>query len=759
MVLSSNIVSIGIQQKDCDFVLKESYRSIVKVCRQRLIRQLSQLMVNMFEKLDDTLYKLADKAQSDMLQSSYFDAMREVRKEREKIERAFYKKMLADFDNFWESGPTTQTNTDIQQVYESDSFSLVEKDDLEEELAVNNMILKGDNRFYRELYALDRRFSHMANGLNVNGRNNPVSPTFLCRSIRDAVDCLNLTISIKLVIFKQFESELIENLGVLYDELNDYLTSADVLPELNRKIAKSKVHPASSGHSQMPITDVDETEPERVETGLPGSGFASLQYLLARNRGNPSPSQAIRRASLPTVDTQEVLSALTHLQKMLQLEQLTTADEWNLKSSLYKKLRITDDELAERQIDRVDQDAIDLVSMLFEFILDDKNLPDAMKALLGRLQIPLLKMAIQDKEFFSKKHHPARRLLDSLAHAAIGWSEQQGREEDGLYRRIESIVHRINTEYDSDILVFEKLNEEFDEFQEQKNRGSLIVEKRTTQVTQGKERLAETRAVVFEQINARLEVRDYLPDVVVELIQDGWKDVLLLAGLREGIGSDEWQDALLLMDKLIWSIEPKVEADDRQKLLKDIPDLLKGLREGLNAISFDQHRTTQIFREIQNCHVSALRGETDHMIQTSIIIGSEIKDADVSQNRGNAKNATENALSSIQQEDDSAEEIVDEFLVQAKNLSIGTWLEVKEAGDEVAQRVKLAWKSDVTGTQLFVNRKGMKVAELKLHALAAWLRTGCAKILEQTDVPLMERALNAMISTLKNTDENRRIDE
>ncbi|MCP4996890.1 MAG: DUF1631 domain-containing protein, partial [Gammaproteobacteria bacterium] len=185
----------------------------------------------------------------------------------------------------------------------------------------------------------------------------------------------------------------------------------------------------------------------------------------------------------------------------------------------------------------------------------------------------------------------------------------------------------------------------------------------------------------------------------VELIKDGWKDVLLLNGLREGIGSDQWQDALMLMDKLIWSIEPKAYAGDRQKLLKDIPDLLKGLREGLNAISFDQHRTTHIFREIQNCHVSALRGDSDHMTQPPAEIGSDIAVTDNPQNKTLTENVTENALLGPFQNGDSAEEILDEYLDQAKALSIGTWLEVKEGSDEAAKRVKLAWRSDVTGTQ------------------------------------------------------------
>ena len=247
-------------------------------------------------------------------------------------------------------------------------------------------------------------------------------------------------------------------------------------------------------------------------------------------------------------------------------------------------------------------------------------------------------------------------------------------------------------------------------------------------MTQCKERLAETQRFVFAEIEKRLDRHDNLPHFVLKLINDGWKDVLLLAGLREGVGSDEWQRALLLMDKLIWSIEPKANSEERQILLNYIPDLLKGLREGLSAISFDSHRTNHIFRQIQNCHVSALHSNTGHMTQVEAEIVTETMVTHHPRVDEHENKTTENSIFANHQNADT-EEIQDQSLDQAKTLAVGTWLEVKEEGYETAKRIKLAWKSDVTGMHLFVNRKGIKVAELNLQALVAWLRSGNTSVL------------------------------
>ncbi|MBA1330391.1 thymidine phosphorylase, partial [Candidatus Endoriftia persephone str. Guaymas] len=92
-------------------------------------------------------------------------------------------------------------------------------------------------------------------------------------------------------------------------------------------------------------------------------------------------------------------------------------------------------------------------------------------------------------------------------------------------------------------------------------------------------------------------------------LKDGWKDVMLLNYLRQGPDSDDWKESLEIVDKLLWSVRPKEEYAERQELLRNIPELLRNLRERLNSISFDQHKMARLFKELQNCHISCLRGK------------------------------------------------------------------------------------------------------------------------------------------------------
>ncbi|MCB1869518.1 MAG: DUF1631 family protein, partial [Gammaproteobacteria bacterium] len=88
---------------------------------------------------------------------------------------------------------------------------------------------------------------------------------------------------------------------------------------------------------------------------------------------------------------------------------------------------------------------------------------------------------------------------------------------------------------------------------------------------------------------------------------------------------------------------------------------------------------------------------------------------------------------------------------QAEQIEVGTWFEIQESSG-MKFRAKLSWRSMVSGTCLFVNRKGMKVVEIPVAGFASWLRTGKAVPLDDVGVPLMDRALNAMMDVLKKTE-------
>jgi hypothetical protein len=352
-------------------------------------------------------------------------------------------------------------------------------------------------------------------------------------------------------------------------------------------------------------------------------------------------------------------------------------------------------------------------------------------------------VAIIDKTFFSKKVHPARRLLNTLAQAAVGWNDSGDRANDALYNKIESIVKRVLNEFQDDPSIFSDLDDEFSAWWQQEQRGAQIAEQRTNQVTRGKEQLRAAKRRVVEELNSRLSEQRVVPEAVMALLEDGWKDVLLLNYLRQGADSKEWQESLEMVDRLLWSVQPKSDYAERQQLLRGIPELLRNLRERLNSISFDQHKMARLFKELQNCHIGCLRGGDPNQTQgagTRAATTQEVHFPDSQIISGDSQ---------ISQVVEDAALSQDEAAQQARELEVGTWLEMQDGA--VKNRVKLSWKSKVTDTYIFVNRKGMKAMELTTAGLANRFREGSVTRVEISETPIIDRALEAMLSALKNT--------
>jgi hypothetical protein len=740
---AGNIISFdGRRSGEQTVKLRDGYQGTINSCRQLLVKILPQRTDALFERLDDVLYALADKAETNQQQAAYFDSMRGLRRDREQIESAFNKSVLGRFDRFWTHGPGSVPNDAPDATFSSDELGLVESDDLEEGLAVSGMVSKGNNSYYQDLYALDQRFSYLLNGVRIEEDNNPLSPASLAAAFKQSVSSLSVTLAVKLVIYKQFEKEIIGHLGQVYDQMNATLAKAGIQPGIKPSMRRSGGRGQGSGSTYISGASEGGYYSDEAHSAIQAEIFSTLQQLLMQHR----PVAQTSSASVQYVDSMDLLSALSVLQHQHGSSQADghVLDAGTVRTILLKSPHIGQQSggNGNKAIDRSDEDTIDVISMLFEFILDDPGLSDAMRALLARLQIPMLKVAILDKSFFSRKDHPARRLLNGMAQAAIGWTEKSGRSGDGLYAHVDTIVSRILSEFDDNIGLFEELNEQFSAFLDREQRGAHVAEERAAQVTQGKEVLVEAKRHVAEEIGRCLSEYASVPDVVQNLVRDGWNDVLLLIYLRKGQESEEWSEAVRLMDRLVWSVIPKPSQSERQELLRSIPDLLKGLRAGLGEISYNQHKMTRAFKGLQARHLACLRGGRS--------VGSVEKDERPSGVAQPAETVMEEIVLETPvgagQVSDLEE---DDFDQQAADLKVGTWLELTDEEGAVV-RAKLSWRSSVSGSCLFVNRKGMKVADVTRQGLGVWLRSGKATVLPELDMPLMDRALTSMVSALSN---------
>jgi hypothetical protein len=385
------------------------------------------------------------------------------------------------------------------------------------------------------------------------------------------------------------------------------------------------------------------------------------------------------------------------------------------------------------QVSAIDEDTIDLVSMLFEFILEDSTLPAEMQVLLARLQIPYLKAAILDRRLFAQRHHPARRLLDSLAELAKGWSDESDRDRR-VYDKVKSIVERLLHEFDDDMSIFERMSGELQEFQEHGRKRAELAEQRVAESAQGRERLEQARRRAAREILDRIG-NQTLPPLVHGVLARAWANYLVLTILRQGDDSTEFADALRFVNEFVASTQPARDAESQRTLRKMLPGIERALRRGLAKVAFQESDIERLLGQLHSYYrqqlgelppTVALDEEALLPIPDSIqpIVQDDPEPFD-----------TEPAASAA----DSAE------LQQINDLKPGTWLEFCPTGDAI-ERAKLSWISPMSGRYLFVNRRGLKVGDYAPHELAAALAAGSARILASN--ALFDRALDAIVGRL-----------
>ena len=447
----------------------------------------------------------------------------------------------------------------------------------------------------------------------------------------------------------------------------------------------------------------------------PTSGMAIMHNGVAHLNGAPLTADAPVQA----VSSQDLFGLLTRLQRLehaLEGGGAETPDR-SVKDELSDLLESENSE-AIHALDQADDDVINLVAMLFDFILDDEGLPSEIKALIGRLQIPLLKVAIADKTFFSNEEHDARLLLNTLARAGCQWDPQQGYD-DETYQRIDRAVHAIIDDYDEDAALFSELLAEFESFfSDQRARAERVAE-RVREAEEGKARAEQAADAVRRYIDARLAGRQ-VPDVAVRLLRQGWQQVLYLTWLRQGEDSDTWRRYAKVVDALVWSVMPHRAPADLEKLRDLSPKVVRALEHGLESIQYDAGETRALLDDLLAVHDSLIKGlETERVAVPK------------------APEPEPPAPSALP--DDH------ELVVRARRLRAGQWLEIGDGED--AQRAKLAANIRDGAKLVFINRRGIKVREYDAAGLAQALHDGEVKLIE--DGALFDRALEAVISDLR----------
>ncbi len=587
---------------------KRDSRAHLDACQKLAVEHLARAFPAMLDKVDDALFDRVNQSENAADHNVYFDTMREMRLKRQDINAEFKKRFGELSEEVIQRARATSDDGDEKGNADDGAelkLEMLDETALEESLAVANMVSKIRGVCHDEIFSLDKRMALILGQKEIGEDDNPLGPQIVCQAFHDACGIVDTSVEVKLIILKLFDRHVIGETEELYEKINDLLIEKGILPTIKRDVVKRAGGTnANGGNAAAGAAAAGDAASAGAEDVSSAGLMGALQQVMNATAGAPG---AVGAAQAKVRQT-EVLGSLTALQQgnapagdggMPIIDPaLIGAGNTNVLREL-KAANVTEG------MGQVDIVMFDVVSMMFDFILDDDNVPDPMKALIGRLQIPLLKVALIDKSFFSKKSHPARKLLNLLAEAAVGWNQDHD-EGGAYYAQIESYVRKVIEEFEDSVDVFDLVFEQLKEFLAGQEEMAEESTQGAANAIEGRERLEQAR-VRAQQTIAKSFHGKPVPDVIQKFFHNRWKELLVFCYFEEGDESDNWRQSVETMDQVIWSLTPISAPEDRKKLVQLLPDLLTRVKEGMKQISLPAEERKHFLAALANHHLAAVR--------------------------------------------------------------------------------------------------------------------------------------------------------
>ncbi|WP_295442857.1 DUF1631 domain-containing protein [uncultured Thiodictyon sp.] len=730
---------------------------LLVACRDRLVHGVAAAFAEHLGSANDDLLGMADSATSVEQQQRYFAAMDLLTNRGRSLLAQFRSCYVEQFDGgaaVWLVGARDDAAGDPA------GLSLGAADGGESDPAIGTLAAGVQRQCAEQLITLDRHLAARQRLAAVNQGDHPFYPRALFTAMFRACTALAVGEPLAVTILQAFARQSAAALPAIYDDINRYLVDCASPVEMPRTAPLSEPGGAVAGPSGLPTTtqvaglpasDLLAATVDAQFGGLPAGGggedavFGLLAHATAaantpaRHRAVPNPATSLGLAQL--------IAVLTSLQRgradPRYLSGLGMVEIDPTQSSALQQLRLTAMAGCSHPVDAL---TIDIVAMLFEAIFDDPDLSATLRAEVARLQLPILKVALMDKAFFSDRKHPARRLLDLIASAGVGRNEVDA---PHLMTRIEDIVTAVVAGFETDIEIFSAQVRRLEGFLANEDARAQA---RTTPVVgelaqRERQDLAMTR--VAKEVDTRLT--GPVPTLVAEFLDHRWRLVLVKTYVSHGDEGTPWTEALATMDDLLWSVAPKRGGGERNRLLTSLPDLLRRLRVPLESVG-QQDTWDTFFSELIKLHMAALHKQrtADTWEPASPVAAAPVRPPAPAVAQAQGLNASElldipNSIEyhvpnphSAADQPDRPNRQADRHLRLAQSLGVGTWVEF-ESFRGTRKTLRMNWTSQLRSVYLFTNRQGESALTLAPESLAEHLRKGTARVLSRA--PLTERAV------------------
>jgi hypothetical protein len=588
-------------------------------CRDLASERLSLALSGMLDKVDDALSALISETRDVNVQKLYSQTRDKALAQREAIEKQFRARYLREFQ---------QRSNRVKKI--GDSFAdidlssleleLVGEEDLDETIKFNALAARLRQYCDEELIALDQRVGVLIGDASLQTEDNPFTPQAICDAYKDTCRQLDSNVDVRMVLLRLFDDHVVDEIRAVYKAVNALLIQNSILPKIRLSARKEASKPPPSGAKAAgePPKATAQGEQKAPE------GEQDLFSILKNLRANAMPQAgAAGGTSAPVAGAAGTAAGAAGVQAVLQGTELLglltriqlgdmSAVPGNIvptansagEPGIANVLRGLKDTSVGAGMNQLDVLTLDIMSLVFDQLFDDPKIPVGVKGLIGRLQISMLKVAIADKTFFSKKAHPARQLLDTLGEISLRLPPDFNASSP-LFGRMEVILQELIDGFEADLDIFDVARARLE---------TLITEedKRVEQDTlsaanhiEQKERLALAKTVAQAEIKLRVRISN-VPVSVLEFLIQQWVQVLLVVHVVDGEDSDAWKNALETMDLLIWSAEPKQTLDERRELAVMVPEVRQRIAAGLKMVDIEDAVRSEFFVELREVHAGII---------------------------------------------------------------------------------------------------------------------------------------------------------
>jgi hypothetical protein len=689
------------------------------------------------------LFATAESTRNHLEQQECFDSRNIIEREGPDFRNRFAAHLSERFRHLGEDADSKSTPGEHLGL--GMNLTLVDPEEQEQTDALSSMAARGEARSASSLFELGYRMAVLAGTPPLEGDALPAGPRALTAALKAAIAPLPLASAHRLLLFHAVDTHVLGHSEAFYGALNEHYRTRGILPGF-------RVYP-NVRVSSPPSAERRGRPGDAAAPGTPGVGGASggagsgtgheaapvsatseghigvlesLRDLLAHRVASQGRGAGFAPDRLVSEDElQTALSALQgHVSEVADAAQREIRSAQALRDELLNQLnrgRPAGSPPAELTLEQ--GDTVELTAMLFQNLGQQLGATSPGRAVLGGLQWPMLRAAVNDRGFFDRPEHPARQLLDTVSEAAHHWLDPaEGEPDAALIDRLERLV----VEASHTQVIDPTWRAEIEQQITQLSRKAHVAERRQIEAMEGRDRLERARQRATEIMGERLGKGAAPRGVLRILLERTWADVLALHILRGGETGEAFLHCLGVTDQLLG-----------RRLIADVQKLRVEVERGLEHLGMHPSEAAQVAAGLFETPAT----QTDEAL-TPTDVALRLKQRP----RLGEGTAHGEAVAPVEPTplDAAARAVYDGFAT----LRFGTWFEFIQP-DGSASRRKLAWFSPTTGRCLFVNQRGSRAEDIDLTRLARLMARGEAREWREQRTSFIDRAWQAVARTLR----------